>query len=317
MGMKRRLKLDASQQEMQRSERKHEFNEMPNGARMRVVPPRIPKSPRTQRQTSGERQVSSAMVDIQRRSSADLVAALSPSQDDMHHARSPKYMLGQEVRDGNKLTRRGAHACLKSAVNETRTPAGTPRTQVAEPSRSAANATANFRDHRNSDGVQASLEESHTAQSPPLRSSQQTVVDPLFPSTPRIPIQRPSTDVAPTAASHAERRPVTVGVEVLAIASKSSCPVQTVTTPRVLVGGNCTPRSSQSQQHAIGRPCGVAAQNHFVSYGGISSLPSSTSKDSGYVEAGLTVTRHVARTPGAFSPFAPRLPVAYVLSPQS
>jgi len=169
---KRRLKLDTTQADIRRSERKHMFPEHPQSQRnveqMRQLSPRLLPQSVSQVPHDGGSQGSRTpcFVDVQHRTSAEMVASMMPEMSTAHHATSEaiafeqrKYFVGDQIVSWANSGRRGAPLCheltaqvaAEAAAEAGARPAFSPLPpqRVPHPAENAAN----LRDHCDPDTI--------------------------------------------------------------------------------------------------------------------------------------------------------------------
>lgn len=192
---KRRLRLDQSQSDLTRSEKRHSFPTDPQGQRqleeMSYLSPRL-FSPRTQPppQSNGGSQGSRApaqdprIIDVQHRTSAEMASSMMPDTARVKRQMEPdvqaqidtderKYLVGHQLVNWTQHGRRGASDCFEQIC------------QVAAEATADAGGhlmgypSTTLRDHRNSDVLRAHLQ---TPGPPRVRQEpqQQPVVVPVY-----------------------------------------------------------------------------------------------------------------------------------------
>lgn len=241
---KRRLMLDPSQQDLRRSERRHDFPEQ-------LEPPQHMSPNKSSILSKGDHLGGGrsspragghpVVVDAQHRTSAEMAASIMPGMGETHQfgAATPKYMVGNEIVHWSCQGRRSSPKCMQTAAQ-----VNASSCEQADIQSLKLVSAVHLRDHRNSDTVREHLQ--------------------------------------PTSAYEQVQQPVQAVPQII--------PPQART------------------------PATFSKLDHIYTYGDISSLPSTMSKDSAYTHSGLNVVKYGARTPGTFSPHTTRSPVRQALA---
>jgi len=161
-GAKRRLKLDTTQSDLRRSEKKHSFPENPQSKREleefksspRLLPPSRPAAD-AEYENGGRNPAGKAcIVDVQHRSSAEMASVMMPEQVEKVSTLEPKYMVGTEIVSWATTGRRGAPECFRNtqqvAAQISKEAGGL---QAVPP-----HSLGNVRDHRNSEVLQSHMQ---------------------------------------------------------------------------------------------------------------------------------------------------------------